>query len=147
MYKNRVKPCIYTEAKFAAPSQPNGPSGRRQKLLHLAVDSLAVNGSPVLGGLPDARVELVVRRLPLVVPPRGDGAVAPRVRGAARVAPRERVGEVRAVQELVGGAEVGDGGLDLVAGRVELGLVVGAAGRGGAELDAVAGAVGKKDQR
>lgn len=77
-------------------------------------------------------------------PPRGDGAVAPGVRGATRVAARERVGEVGAVQGLVGGAEVGDGGLDVVAGRVELGLVVGAARLGGGELDAVAGAVWEK---
>lgn len=111
---------------------------------HLAVDSLAVDGGPVLGDLPDARVQLVLGRLPLVVPPRGDGAVAPRVRGAAQVATRERVRDVRAVQGLVGGAEVGDGGLDLVAGRVELGLVVDAAGLGGAELDGVAGAEWKK---
>lgn len=76
-------------------------------------------------------------------PPRGDGAVAPRVRSAARVAARELVGEVGAVQVLVGGAEVGDGLLDLVASLVEVGLVVDAAGLGGAELDLVAGAIGK----
>lgn len=76
-------------------------------------------------------------------PPRGDGAVAPGVGRAARVAARELVGEVGAVQVLVGGAEVGDGLLDLVAGLVEVGLVVDAAGLGGAELDLVTGAIGK----
>lgn len=76
-------------------------------------------------------------------PPRGDGAVAPGIGRAARVAARELVGEVGAVQVLVGGAEVGDGLLDLVAGLVEIGLVVNAAGLGRAELDLVAGAIGK----
>lgn len=115
---------------------------------HLAVDSLAVNGGPVLCDLPCAQVELLVGRLPLVVPPRCNGAVAPRVRGAARVTAGERVGEVRAVDVLVGGAEVADGGLDLVAVRVEGGLVVGAAGLRRAELDLVAGAIGRlKSQR
>lgn len=137
MYRNHVKPCIYTEAKSATPSQTT----------RLAVDGLAVDGGPVLGDLPDARVVLVLSRLPLVVPPRGDGAVAPRVRGSARVAAGEGVGEVGAVQVLVAGAEVGDGPLDLVAGRVELGLVVDAARLGGAELDGVAGAAGIRGQR
>lgn len=75
-------------------------------------------------------------------PPRGDGAVALGVRGAGGVAASEAVCEVRAVDELVGGAEVGDGGLDLVAGRVELGLVVDGGGLSRLEGDRVAGAVG-----
>lgn len=117
------------------------PQPRPQRRPNLAVDSLAVDGGPVRGDLPLARVVLVLGRLPLVEPPRGDGAVAPGVRSAARVAARELVGKVGAVQVLVGGAEVGDGLLDLVAGLVEIGLVVDAAGLGGAELDLVAGAI------
>lgn len=76
-----------------------------------------------------------------MVPPCRDGAVAPGVRGAASVAAGELVCEVGAVQLLVGGAEVGDGGLDLVAVGVEGGLVVDAARLSRAELDAVASAM------
>lgn len=97
---------------------------------HLTVDSLAINGCPVLGDLPRPRVVLVLGRLPLMVPPGGNGAVAPGVRGAAGVAAGELVGEVGAVEILVGGAEVGDSCLDLVAVGVERGLVVNAGGVG-----------------
>lgn len=109
---------------------------------HLAVDSLAVNSGPVSLDRPRAQLVLVLRRLPLVEPPRGDGAVAPGVLGAGGVATSEPVCEVRAVDVLVGGAEVGDGGLDLVAGRVELGLVLDGGDLSRVEADRVAGAVG-----
>lgn len=141
MYINDVKLCIYIEENFAALSQrPVTPSTET----HLTVDSLGVDRGPVSLDRPRAQLVLVLSRLPLVEPPRGDRAVALGVRRAGGVATSEPVCEVRAVDVLVGRAEVGDGGLDLVAGRVELGLVVDGGGLGRVEADRVAGAVGRQ---